>query len=69
MEIDGGAAAPIEADWRVRMFAGAPQVIDISVGGVSIVAHQREEVGDWISEIGVSGFIAHMRQVADGGGA
>jgi len=68
MIINSNTEAPVEADWRVRMFGGAPQIIDISVSGLSVVARQSEEVGVWIKEAGVSGLIEHMRQVAKGDG-
>lgn len=68
MVIDG-EGAPVEADWRVRMFSGAAQIIDLSVGGVSIAQLQQDEVGAAIKELGVAGFIAHMRDVASRDGA
>jgi phospholipid transport system substrate-binding protein len=64
--IDGGAA-PIHADWRVRMFDGAPRIIDLTVEGFSITLHQRDEIGAFIKGAGITGFIDHIHEVAGSG--
>jgi phospholipid transport system substrate-binding protein len=55
-------AAPIAVDWRVRDNDGRLSIIDIVAEGVSMVVTQRSEVGSVVSQKGMDGLIATMKQ-------
>jgi phospholipid transport system substrate-binding protein len=52
---------PVHVDWRVRQQGGANQIIDVIVEGVSMVATQRSEFGQVVSNRGMEGLLAELR--------
>jgi phospholipid transport system substrate-binding protein len=53
--------APVAVDYRLRGGGGSWKVVDIKVGGVSLVSNYRTSFGSKASQIGVSGLIKEMR--------
>ncbi len=60
--IDGPSAAPIEADWRVRVSENRLRIVDVMVGGVSMVVTQRSEFAAVIQRNGLDGLLAVLRE-------
>jgi phospholipid transport system substrate-binding protein len=58
----GANATPIAVDWRVRDTGGKLAIIDIVAEGVSMVVTQRSEVGSVVSQKGMDGLIATMKE-------
>ena len=59
--VSGGEGAPLRADWRVRDVNGVPQIIDVSVEGVSMSITQREEFASVIHRDGIEGLLEILR--------
>lgn len=59
--ITSGARDPVRVDWRLRMVDGQPQIIDVSVGGVSMSITKREEFAALVQRNGVQGLLDVMR--------
>ncbi len=59
--ITGAKREPIHADWRVRLFDGRPQIIDVSVGGISMSITQREQFSSVVQRDGVEGLLEVLR--------
>lgn len=59
--ISGGGREPIGVDWRLRMIDERPQIIDISVGGVSMSITQREEYAALVQRYGINGLLEALR--------
>lgn len=59
--ISGGRRAPIGVDWRLRMIDEQPQIIDVSVGGVSMSITQREEYSSMVQRYGIDGLLEALR--------
>lgn len=59
--ITSGARDPMRVDWRLRMVDGQPQIIDVSVGGVSMSITKREEFAALVQRNGVQGLLDVMR--------
>jgi phospholipid transport system substrate-binding protein len=59
--ISGGGRAPIGVDWRLRMIDEQPQIIDVSVGGVSMSITQREEYSALVQRYGIDGLLEALR--------
>ncbi len=59
--VSGGEGAPLRADWRVREVNGVPQIIDVSVEGVSMSITQREEFASVIHRDGIEGLLEILR--------
>lgn len=59
--VSGGEAPPLRADWRVREVNGAPQIIDVSVAGVSMSITQREEFSSVVHREGIEGLLEILR--------
>jgi phospholipid transport system substrate-binding protein len=57
---------PIAVDWRVRQIEGRYSIIDIVAEGVSMVVTQRSEVGSVVSQKGIDGLIATMKERLEG---
>jgi phospholipid transport system substrate-binding protein len=55
-------AQPIAVDWRVRNQDGQLAIIDIIAEGVSMIVTQRSEIGSVVSQKGMDGLIATMKQ-------
>ncbi len=54
-------AEPIRVDWRVRNINGKPKVIDIVVGGTSMLVTQRSEFSAVLDKGGIEGLLDTMR--------
>ncbi len=52
---------PIRVDWRLRMIGGQPQIIDVSVGGISMSITKREEFSALIQRNGFEGLLEALR--------
>lgn len=59
--ITGGGRDPIRVDWRLRMIDGQPQIIDVSVGGISMSITQREEYSSLVQRNGIAGLLEALR--------
>lgn len=59
--VSGGGREPIGVDWRLRMIDGQPQIIDVSVGGISMSITQREEYSALVQRNGMAGLIEALR--------
>jgi len=59
--ITGGGREPIRVDWRLRMIDGQPQIIDVSVGGISMSITQREEYSALVQRTGIAGLLEVLR--------
>ncbi|MEQ1888847.1 MAG: ABC transporter substrate-binding protein [Alphaproteobacteria bacterium] len=59
--ITGGGREPMRVDWRVRQVDAHPQIIDVSVGGVSMSITQREEFSSLVQRDGVQGLLEVLR--------
>lgn len=59
--ITGGGREPMRVDWRLRMIDGQPQIIDISVGGISMSITQREEYSALVQRTGIEGLLEVLR--------
>jgi|GWRWMinimDraft_9_1066018.scaffolds.fasta_scaffold00054_8 phospholipid transport system substrate-binding protein len=59
--ITGGGREPIRVDWRLRMIDGQPQIIDVSVGGISMSITQREEYSALVQRTGIEGLLEVLR--------
>ena len=59
--ISGGRRAPIGVDWRLRLIDEQPQIIDVSVGGVSMSITQREEYAAMVQRHGMDGLLEALR--------
>lgn len=59
--ITGGSGPPLRADWRVREVDGAPQIIDLSVEGISMSITHREEFAAVVQREGVEGLLKILR--------
>lgn len=59
-EVKGGDQ-PVLLQWRVRLFDGAPKVIDVKAEGVSMVVTNREDFGGIIQQKGMDAFIDALR--------
>jgi phospholipid transport system substrate-binding protein len=59
-----GAAAPLKVDWRLVNDDAAYKIVDVIVGGVSLLVTERSEVASVIQRHGgqVDGLLALMRQ-------
>jgi phospholipid transport system substrate-binding protein len=55
-------AAPFNVDWRVREDSGRFLIVDIVAEGISMVVSQRSEVTEIVSQRGIDGLIAAMRE-------
>lgn len=64
-QIESKDGAPIEAEWRVRMFGGTPQIIDLKVAGLSLAQSQREEFTAVIDRSGFKGLIDILKTTTD----
>ncbi len=60
-QIAGGGRAPIRVDWRLRMIDGKPQIIDVSVDGISMSITQREEYSSLVQRNGITGLLEVLR--------
>lgn len=54
-------APSIKVDWRVRTTDGKHALIDVEAEGVSLVVTQRSEIGAIVSNEGMDGLIAKLR--------
>jgi phospholipid transport system substrate-binding protein len=59
--ISGGGREPIGVDWRLRMIDEKLQIIDVSVGGVSMSITQREEYAALVQRDGINGLLEALR--------
>lgn len=59
--VSGGGREPIGVDWRLRMIDDQPQIIDVSVGGISMSITQREEYSALVQRNGMAGLIEALR--------
>lgn len=59
-----GRASSRQADFRIRAFAGRAQIIDVSVGGVSLIERLRADTAQWLKDGGSQGLIEAMRAAA-----
>jgi phospholipid transport system substrate-binding protein len=59
--IERPGAPPVEASWRVKTNKTPPKIVDVIVGGVSMVVTQRSEFGAVIQRQGVDGLIETLR--------
>ena len=62
--IETNGQAPVEAEWRVRIFAGVPKIIDVKIAGLSLAHAQREEFGLVIDRSGFVGLMDVLRHGA-----
>lgn len=59
--VSGGGREPLGVDWRLRMIDDQPQIIDVSVGGISMSITQREEYSTLVQRNGMAGLIEALR--------
>ncbi|MCK9992802.1 MAG: phospholipid transport system substrate-binding protein [Alphaproteobacteria bacterium] len=59
--VSGGGREPLGVDWRLRMIDDQPQIIDVSVGGISMSITQREEYSALVQRNGMAGLIEALR--------
>lgn len=60
-QITGAGRDPMRVDWRVRLVDGRPQIIDVSVGGISMSITQREEFSALIQRNGIESLLEVLR--------
>lgn len=53
---------PFIASWRVRLMDGHLRIIDIVVGGISMLQTQREEFSSRIARVGMDGLLDDLRE-------
>lgn len=56
---------PTTSEWRIREFAGIPQIIDLEVAGVSVVISHKKGFHQHLSRKGVDGLLTLLRIRAD----
>ena len=54
-------ASPLEAGWRIRLDNNRFQIMDVIVGGVSMISAQRSEFAAIVKSQGVNGLIETLR--------
>ena len=59
-EISRSGAPPTPYDWRVREGAGGLKVVDVVIGGVSLLITRRQEFGAVMRKDGVDGLIRKL---------
>lgn len=57
-----GSDRKIIVDWRIREINGAHKIIDVSVGGISMVATRRSEIGSIIQRENIDGLIDKLQK-------
>jgi len=60
-EVSRKGRNPFNADWRVRYMGGKLRIIDIVVGGISMLQTQREEFSARIAKVGFDGLLDDLR--------
>jgi phospholipid transport system substrate-binding protein len=64
-EIPRENAGPLPVDWRIRGFADrGPRVIDVMVGGTSMLILKRDEFGSVLEREGPEALLSHLRERA-----
>lgn len=61
-EVRGDDKGWIETDWRIRSFAGDVRVLDIVVGGVSLILVQRQDFEAVIRKDGFASLVERLRE-------
>ena len=62
---DAAGGPPIRAGWRVRLFDGRPQIIDIVIEGISMAMNQRQEFNSVLSRDGMHGLLDVLRATTE----
>ncbi|QFY89354.1 ABC transporter substrate-binding protein [Magnetovirga frankeli] len=60
-KVPRSGGAPVAVDYRLRGGGSSWKVVDIKVGGVSLVSNYRTSFGGRVGQIGVSGLIQEMK--------
>lgn len=64
-EIPRASGGPLPVDWRIRSFPDrGPLVIDVMVGGTSMLILKRDEFASVLQREGPEALLAHLRQRA-----
>jgi phospholipid transport system substrate-binding protein len=59
--IDRPGAAPVQCDWRVRVFEGRYKIVDVLVEGISMAVTQRAEFASVVQNNGTAGLLEALR--------
>ncbi len=52
---------PVPIDWRIRLVKGSPKIMDVLIGGVSMVQTQRDEFQSILGRDGLNGLMIQIR--------
>lgn len=59
--IDRPGGAPVQCDWRVRVFDGRYKIVDVLVEGISMAVTQRSEFAAVVQNNGTAGLLEALR--------